>query len=94
MPRRVLTGEVVSNKCAKTVTVLVERRVTHPLYGKTIRKSKKFAAHDEQQQCRMGDIVEIRECRPMSRTKRFEVLAVKVRPAVQADSANVDVSVK
>lgn len=74
MPRRILQGKVVSDKAAKTVVVLVERAVQHPLYGKTIRKSKKFHAHDEQGQYKTGDVVRIRECAPVSKLKRFEVL--------------------
>ncbi len=74
MPRRVLQGEVVSDKNDKTVIVLVERRVMHPLYKKFIRRSKRYAAHDEDNRFKVGDMVRIRECRPLSRTKRWEVL--------------------
>lgn len=75
MPRRVLQGTVVSNKAAKTVTVLVERAFKHPVFGKTIRKSKKYAAHDENNVYAVGDVVQIRECAPISKSKRFEVVA-------------------
>ena len=75
MPRRVLTGRVVSDKTDKTVTVLVERRVMHPLYKKFIRRSKKYAAHDEANICKAGDVVSIEECRPISRTKSWLVVA-------------------
>lgn len=75
MPRRVLTGRVVSHKTDKTVTVLVERRVMHPLYKKFIRRSKKYAAHDEANLCKEGDVVSIEECRPISRTKSWLVVA-------------------
>jgi small subunit ribosomal protein S17 len=75
MPRRVLEGKIVSNKCAKTVTVLVERKVKDPMYGKIIRRSAKYAAHDESGQWRVGDRVEIEECRPMSKTKRWKVVS-------------------
>lgn len=75
MPRRILEGTVVSDKCDKTVTVSVTRRIKHPLYGKYIKRSDKYAAHDEGNQCKVGDIVEIGECRPLSRRKRWEVLA-------------------
>lgn len=68
---RTLTGKVVSNKTQKTITVLVERRVKHPVLGKVIRLSKKYHAHDEQGQCGEGDIVTIRECRPISKTKSW-----------------------
>lgn len=74
MPRRVLQGTVVSDKADKTVVVRVERRVPHPLYKKIIRRSKKFAAHDENNRCKMGDVVRIRECRPISKRKTWEVL--------------------
>lgn len=71
MPRRVLTGRVTSDKMDKTVTVLVERRVIHPLYKKFIRKSKKYAAHDELNVCKEGDKVRIEECRPISKRKTW-----------------------
>lgn len=70
---RTLTGRVVSDKMDKTVTVLVERRVKHPLYGKVIRLSKKYHAHDEANECREGDTVVIEECRPLSKTKAWKV---------------------
>ncbi|MGQ9685874.1 MAG: 30S ribosomal protein S17 [Thiobacillaceae bacterium] len=70
---RALTGRVVSDKMDKTVTVLVERRVKHPLYGKVIRLSKKYHAHDEANECREGDTVVIEECRPLSKTKAWKV---------------------
>ena len=75
MPRRVLRGTVVSDKCDKTVIVRVERRFMHPLYKKYITRSKRYAAHDEDNRCKVGDQVSIRECRPISRRKRFEVVA-------------------
>ena len=74
MPRRVLTGRVTSDKMDKTVTVLVERRVMHPLYKKFIRRSKKYAAHDEANQCKTGDLVRIEECRPISKRKTWMVI--------------------
>ena len=70
---RVLTGRVVSDKRNKTVTVLVERRVQHELYGKYIVRSKKYSAHDEQGQFHLGDLVEIAESRPISKTKSWVV---------------------
>lgn len=70
---RSLTGRVVSDKMDKTVTVLVERRVKHPVIGKVIRLSKKYHAHDQNNECREGDIVEIQEGRPVSRTKSWHV---------------------
>ena len=75
MPRRVLTGRVVSDKTDKTVTVLVERRVMHPLYKKFIRRSKKYAAHDEENICKTGDSVRIVECAPISRRKTWTVIS-------------------
>jgi small subunit ribosomal protein S17 len=74
MPRRVLQGTVVSDKMDKTVTVLVERRVMHPVYKKYIKQSKKYAAHDENNAFKTGDVVEIEECRPLSKRKRWQVV--------------------
>ena len=70
---RTLVGRVVSDKMDKTVTVLIERKVKHPLYGKIIRQSKKFHAHDEANQFKEGDLVVIQESRPISRTKAWVV---------------------
>ncbi len=70
---RALTGTVVSDKMNKTVTVLVERKVKHPLYGKIIRLSKKYHAHDENNEFHPGDVVVIEECRPLSRSKTWKV---------------------
>ncbi len=75
MPRRVLTGRVTSDKMDKTVTVLVDRRVIHPLYKKFIRRSKKYAAHDEANLCKVGDTVRIIECPPISKRKTWTVVA-------------------
>ena len=75
MPRRILQGVVVSNAADKTVIVRVERRVMHPLYKKYIRRSKKMHAHDATNACAPGDSVRIRECRPLSKTKHWEVIA-------------------
>ena len=74
MPKRILQGVVVSDKMDKTVVVKVERRVMHPIYKKFIRRSKKYAAHDELNQFKVGDVVRIRECVPFSKTKTWEVL--------------------
>ncbi len=71
MPRRVLTGRVTSDKMDKTITVLVERRIMHPLYKKFIRRSKKYAAHDDTNTCTDGDLVRIEECRPISKRKSW-----------------------
>ena len=74
--RRTVTGKVVSNKADKTITVLVERRVKHPVYGKFLRRSTRLAAHDETNQCREGDIVTIEECRPLSKRKTWMLVSV------------------
>lgn len=74
MPKRILQGTVVSDKADKTVTVIVERQIKHPLYKKIIRRSKKFAAHDPENKCKEGDAVRIRECAPISKTKTWEVI--------------------
>ncbi len=74
MPRRVMTGTVVSNKMDKTVIVKVERRVMDPLYKKFVTRSKRLAAHDEKNAFAVGDLVRIEECRPLSRRKRFSVV--------------------
>ena len=71
--QRTLTGRVVSDKMNKTITVLIERRVTHPLYGKIVTRSKKYHAHDEKNECHEGDLVTIEECRPISKTKAWRV---------------------
>lgn len=74
MPRRVMQGVVVSDKGDKTIIVRVERRVRHPIYKKFVRRSNKFAAHDAENRFKEGDTVRIRECRPLSKTKRWEVV--------------------
>jgi small subunit ribosomal protein S17 len=74
MPKRILQGKVVSDKNDKTITVLVERRFTHPLMKKTVRFSKKYRAHDEANACKVGELVRIRECRPVSKNKCWEVV--------------------
>ncbi len=80
MPRRVLTGRVTSDKMDKTVTVLVARRVMHPLYKKFIRQSKKYAAHDEANTCQVGDLVRIEECPPISKRKAWLVVERNGQP--------------
>ena len=79
MPKRVMQGVVVSDKNTKTVVVQVERRYTHPLFKKTVRRSKKFHAHDEENQCKAGDEVEIVSSRPLSKTKRWRVRQILKR---------------
>jgi small subunit ribosomal protein S17 len=86
MPRRVLQGVVVSDKADKTVTVVVERRLMHPLYKKFIKRSKRYHAHDEANTAKTGDIVRIRECRPISKTKSWEILVDEAAAAAAADS--------
>jgi small subunit ribosomal protein S17 len=78
---RTIEGRVVSNKMAKTVTVLLERQVPHPLYGKIVRRSTKVHAHDENGECKEGDVVRIAECRPLSKTKNWRVIEVLTRAA-------------
>jgi len=73
---RTLTGRGVSDKMNKTVTVLLERKVKHPLYGKYIRRSTKVRAHDENNECKAGDLVKIVECRPLSKSKSWQVVEV------------------
>lgn len=75
MPARILQGTVVSSKNDKTVTVSVERQVMHPLYKKYVRRSKKYAAHDENNAIQVGDVVRIKESRPISKSKRWIVVA-------------------
>lgn len=79
---RTVTGRVVSNKMEKTITVLVERRVKHPLYGKYITRSSKLHAHDESNECGDGDLVVIAESRPLSKTKSWRLVQVVEKAAV------------
>ena len=79
--RKILLGEVVSNRMHKTITVQVERRVRHPMYERVVKRSKKFHAHDEHNQCQIGDIVRIIETRPLSKTKCWRLLEVVRRHA-------------
>jgi small subunit ribosomal protein S17 len=75
MPKRILQGVVVSNANEKTAVVRVERRVKHPVLGKVVRQSKRYHAHDEGNACQVGDVVRIEECPPISRLKRWRVIA-------------------
>ena len=75
MPKRILQGVVVSDKQDKTVVVSIERQVMHPVYKKFVKKSKKFAAHDENNQYKVGDRVSIEECRPISKNKSWTVIS-------------------
>ncbi len=82
---RTITGRVVSDKMDKTITVAIERRLMHPLYGKTVRRTTKVSAHDENNECRTGDMVVLTQCRPLSKSKRWKL--VKVVPAAAVDQA-------
>jgi small subunit ribosomal protein S17 len=74
--RKIRTGVVTSNKMAKTVTVAIERKVKHPIYGKFVKKTTKFHAHDEKDECSIGDTVKIMETRPLSKTKRWRLVEI------------------
>ena len=91
MPKRILTGTVVSDKTDKTVTVLVERKVKHPLYGKIIRRSKRYHAHDEENIYKTGERVRIEETKPVSKTKAWRVLDRLQAGKGAAIEANLDV---
>jgi small subunit ribosomal protein S17 len=84
MPKRILQGVVVSDACDKTIVVRVERRVMHPVYKKFIMRSKKYAAHDEKNVHKTGDVVRIEESKPISKRKRWVVLAGAEAPAAAA----------
>ena len=74
MPKKILNGVVVGNKANKSITVLVERKYQHPILKKVIKSKKRYAAHDERNECQIGDKVKIIECKPFSKTKKFEVI--------------------
>lgn len=76
---RTVTGQVVSNKADKTITVLLERRVKHPIYGKFVKRSTKIHAHDDKNECGIGDKVTVEECRPMSKTKTWRLVSIDER---------------
>lgn len=76
---RTVTGQVVSNKADKTITVLLERRVKHPIYGKFVKRSTKIHAHDDKNECGIGDTVTVEECRPMSKTKTWRLVSIDER---------------
>lgn len=82
--RKVRTGVVVGDKADKTITVMIERRFSHPLYGKSMKRRKRYHAHDESNACRVGDIVRIIETRPLSKTKRWRVLETLGRKGLKA----------
>ena len=91
MPKRILIGTVSSDKTDKTVTVLVERKVKHPLYGKIIRRSKKYHAHDEQNEYAVGDVVRIEETKPISKKKTWTVKDRVTAGGTQAVEADLEV---
>ncbi len=91
MPKRILIGTVTSDKTDKTVTVKVERKVKHPLYGKIIRRSKKYHAHDEENAYKTGDTVRIEETKPISKTKTWKVLDTVQAGKGQAVEADLEV---
>ena len=78
---RAVSGVVVSDRMSKAITVKIERRVKHPVYGKFVRKSTKIHAHDEENQCQVGDTVTVVECRPISKTKTWTLQSIDVRAA-------------
>lgn len=84
--RKIRTGTVVSDRMDKTVVVEVERQFPHPLYGKRVKRRSKFYAHDEENECRLGDVIQIEETRPLSKTKRWRVVDLVERP----DEAQVE----
>ena len=86
--KKTLLGEVVSDRMQKTITVRVERRVRHPIYERVIKLSKKYHAHDERNQCRVGDVVRIVETRPLSRTKRWRLQEIVRRRAEAAPKSD------
>lgn len=77
--RKEIVGKVTSDKRDKTITIIVERKIKHPLYGKVMKKSKKFQAHDENNECNAGDIVKVMETRPLSKTKRWRLVEILER---------------
>ena len=82
MPKKILTGVVISDKPNKTITVMVERKVKHPLYKKILRRSSKLQAHDQDNACNEGDLVTIQECKPLSKTKSWKLLKVEKKVQV------------
>ncbi len=88
MPRRILQGVVVSDKAQKTITVLVERRVMHPVYKKFVKRSKKYLTHDENEKASVGDVVSIIECRPLSKRKSWMLMeeGQTNKPAIKVEA--------
>ena len=89
MPRRILTGEVVSDKMEKTVVVVVKRQIKHTVTGKRVKKTKKFMAHDDENKCKIADVVRIIESKPISKHKRWEVLEILKRDILDEEELKV-----
>src|SRR6056297_3462136 len=89
MPRRILTGEVVSDKMDKTVVVEVKRQIKHSVTGKRVKKTKKFMAHDDENKCKIADVVRIIESKPISKHKRWEVLEILKRDILDEEELKV-----
>jgi small subunit ribosomal protein S17 len=88
--QRMVTGRVTSDRMDKTITVMVERKVKHPLYGKYVSRRAKLHAHDENNECKVGDLVEVAECRPLSRTKSWRLVKIVERASARLpDAADV-----
>lgn len=79
---RTVTGRVVSDKMDKSITVLIERRVKHPVYGKYVKRSSKVHAHDEKNECNTGDLVTVKECRPLSKSKNWTLVSIVERASL------------
>lgn len=90
MPRRILEGKVVSNKTDKTISVLVTRRIMHPMYKKYVMRTDKYAAHDEANVCQEGDVVAIQECRPISKRKRWTLVSRNGEAVAQPFAGSVE----
>jgi len=89
MPRRILTGEVISDKMDKTVVVEVKRQIKHTVTGKRVKRSKKYMAHDEENKCKIADVVKIIESKPISKHKRWEVLEIMERDILDEEEIKV-----
>ncbi|MBI3793332.1 MAG: 30S ribosomal protein S17 [Nitrospinae bacterium] len=88
--RKTRVGEVVSNKMDKTVVVKIERKMLHPVFKKFVKRTKKYVAHDQDNKCSIGDLVQIEETRPMSKTKRWRVLSIVTPVRSENDTASVN----
>ncbi|MBI5179547.1 MAG: 30S ribosomal protein S17 [Nitrospinae bacterium] len=88
--RKTRVGQVVSNKMDKTIVVKIERKMLHPVFKKFIKRTKKYVAHDKDNKCQVGDVVEIEETRPMSKTKRWKVVSIVSSIRSEHDTASVN----